>query len=462
MGDPDTPRTPSSVPESEPAGPRLRVMWMSAWAFTALFAVWLMLGVLGLEMKKDTALMIGAEQAATLSPPEIKAAVESRFEWLLALAILAGALPRLNFGIWADKYGGRNVMVLLLLFTAVPTYLLSHASSYAELMICAALFGLAGNSFTVGISWNSAWFPPRQKGLALGVFGAGNVGASGTKLLVILVPTILTLVPLSGLLGGVVPGGWRFVPVLYAGLLLATAAAVWLICPKVDHMPGKGRPMAEMLAPLKYVRVWRFSLYYVVVFGAYVALSAWLPNYYRNTFGVDLRTAALLTALYIFPASLLRPLGGWLSDKYGPRVVTYAVFSGMTLVLIPLCLPVGTLDLGVAWFTVLMVLVGVAMGIGKASVYKYVPNYFPNDVGAVGGLVGALGALGGFLLPPVFGTIGRWTGSPQAAFLALLVLTVGSLGWLHFTVVSIKLREQSASEPESLAVGESVGAGIAK
>jgi NNP family nitrate/nitrite transporter-like MFS transporter len=176
----------------------------------------------------------------------------------------------------------------------------------------------------------------------------------------------------------------------------------------------------------------------VVVFGAYVALSAWLPNYYRNTFGVDLRTAALLTALYIFPASLLRPLGGWLSDKYGPRCVTYTVFAVMLAALIPLCLPTDVLNLGVAAFTVLLVIVGIGMGIGKASVFKYIPNYYPKDVGAVGGLVGLLGALGGFILPPVFGMVGRGTGSPQAAFLALLALTAGSLIWLHFAVVRIK------------------------
>src|SRR5262249_50306796 len=152
------------------------------------------------------------------------------------------------------------------------------------------------------------------------------------------------------------------------------------------------------------------------------ALSAWLPNYYRNTFGVDLRTAALLTALYIFPASLLRPLGGYLSDKYGPRVVTYCVFVGMTLATVPLCLPTDVLDLGVGGFAVLMCGVGVGMGIGKASVYKYVPNSFPKDVGAVGGLVGALGALGGFILPPAFGAIGRWAGSPQSGFLALFAM----------------------------------------
>jgi NNP family nitrate/nitrite transporter-like MFS transporter len=428
-------------------------MWVSTFAFTVLFAVWLMLGVLGLEIKKDTALMLGADAAAAMTPDQVKAAVESRFEWLLAVAILAGSLPRLNFGIWADKYGGRNMMVGLLLFCAVPAYGLALASSYTELLIAAALFGLAGNAFTVGIAWNSAWFPARQKGTALGLFGAGNVGASGTKLLIVLVPSILTLVPVGGYLGGLIPGGWRFVPVLYAGLLVLTAVGVLLICPKRDHCPGRGRPLGEMLAPLKHVRVWRLSLYYVVVFGAYVALSAWLPNYYRNTFGVDLRTAALLTALFIFPASLLRPFGGWLSDKYGPRVVTYAVFIGMTVALVPLCLPPSVVDVGVTGFTVLMFAVGVGMGIGKASVFKYVPNYFPKDVGAAGGLVGALGALGGFVLPPVFGMVGRATGSPQAAFVALLALTVGSLAWLHLVVVGIKRAEAAVPAPELAVAG---------
>jgi NNP family nitrate/nitrite transporter-like MFS transporter len=443
-----TERPPPTDPRDlEPAGPRLQVMWISAWCFTALFAVWLMFGVLGLEVKKDTALMLGPGATATMSPAQIKAAVESRFEWLLAVAILAGSLPRLTFGIWADRYGGRRVMLCLLVGCAIPTYLVSHATSYWQLLAYSALFGFAGNCFTIGVAWNSAWFPNRLKGTAIGVFGAGNVGASGTKLLVFLVPGVLTMVPAAGYLGGLIPGGWRAVPVLYSVMLLLTAALVYFGTPKADHMPGRGRPLGEMLAPLNYVRVWRFSLYYVVVFGAYVALSAWLPNYYRNTFNVDLRTAALLTALYIFPASLLRPLGGWLSDKFGPRVVTYTVFVVMTLATIPLCLPTSILDLGVVGFTVLMFVVGVGMGVGKASVYKYVPNYYPKDVGAVGGLVGALGALGGFILPPVFGAVGRWTGSPQSAFLALLALTVASLAWMHFAVVRIRREERAATLP---------------
>jgi NNP family nitrate/nitrite transporter-like MFS transporter len=271
------------------------------------------------------------------------------------------------------------------------------------------------------------------------------VGASGTKLLVVLVPGILTLIPAGGYLAGWIPTGWRIVPILYAVLLVLMAGAIWLLCPKQDRKPGKGRAMKDMLAPIRNVRVWRLGLYYVVVFGAYVALSAWLPNYYVSTYGVGLQTASLLTALFIFPASLLRPLGGWLSDLYGPRKVTYGVFIGMILALVPLCLPNSMLQLNIAGFTLLLIVVAIGMGIGKASVYKYIPNYFPQDVGAVGGLVGLLGALGGFILPKTFGHLARETGYPQAAFLALLALTTLSLAWLHGVVVTSRRLEPRAA-----------------
>jgi NNP family nitrate/nitrite transporter-like MFS transporter len=396
-----------------------------------MFNGWMMLGVLAPRIKASLGLS------------------SVQIEWLIAAAILAGALGRLSFGIWADRYGGRNVMLMLMLLTVIPTYLFSRAASYQAMLGCVHCFGLAGNAFTVGISWNSAWFPARQQGLALGTFGAGNVGAAGTKLLVGLFPAILTAVPAAGLFGGWLPGGWRFIPALYACLVLVMAGVMWALAPASDPTPGRGRPLAVLLEPLEHLRVWRFSLYYyVVVFGAYVALSGWLPSFYHDTFHLSLPAAALLTATYIFPASLLRPLGGWLSDRFGPRAVTYGVFLVMALGLVALSVPYRTYwgvpyRLSSGTFAALMFVVGCAMGIGKASVFKYVPNYFPDDVGAVGGLVGMLGALGGFVLPPVFGMLARATGTPQAAFLALLALTLWSLAWLHLTVLRIKRAERA-------------------
>jgi NNP family nitrate/nitrite transporter-like MFS transporter len=157
-----------------------RVLWISTAAFTLLFNVWLMLGVLGISVRRELGL------------------TDSQLEWLMAGAILSGAVFRLNFGIWADTYGGRKVMGLLLLGVAIPTYLFSHATTFPQMLFCAILFGMGGNAFSAGIAWNSAWFAQHAKGKALGIFGAGNVGAAGTKMLVAFVPSVLSVIPVAG------------------------------------------------------------------------------------------------------------------------------------------------------------------------------------------------------------------------------------------------------------------------
>jgi MFS transporter, NNP family, nitrate/nitrite transporter len=413
---------PTPIPDAADSAGALRVLTLSTTAFTLLFAVWLMFAVIGIPIQKELGL------------------TDVQFFWLGAIAILSGSLWRLAFGIVTDRVGGKAMFTGLLLFTAIPTYFVSQATSFTELMVLAVLVGLAGNSFNVGISWNSAWFPKNRQGVALGTFGAGNVGASVTKMFG---PLLIALVPAAGIAGGIIPGGWRFVPVLYTVLLVAMAAAVWFLAPKVDRKPGKGRPVIEMLRPLREVRVWRFSLYYVVVFGAYVALSLALPKYYMAVYQLDLGVAALLAALFIFPASLLRPLGGWMSDKYGARVVMYAVFALMTFAAGLLAMPHSILPLDVWSFTALVFLIGVGMGVGKAAVFKYIPDYFPKDVAAVGGLVGLLGALGGFFLPLMFGYLKLWSGWTQTPFVVLFALVAVSFLWLHLVVVGIKRREGS-------------------
>jgi MFS transporter, NNP family, nitrate/nitrite transporter len=373
--------------------------------------VWLMLGVLAVPIKKELGL------------------TTVQFTWLTAIAVLSGSLFRLPFGVLTDRIGGKRLMAALLLWTAVPCFLMSRVHSFGEAMTLAFLFGIAGNSFSVGIAWNAAWFSRQTQGAALGTFGAGNVGASVTKLFG---PKLMLLVPATGALGGLLPGGWRAIPVLYSILLVLMAAVLVTFAPRQDRAPGQGRSFVEMAKPLRDVRVWRFGLYYVVVFGAYVALSMWLPAYYTRVYEIPLTSAALLTAFFIFPASLLRPLGGFLSDKLGGRTVTYAVFVGMTLTSLVLCLPKDLLPLP-AFFVATLVL-GIGMGIGKASVYKYVPEYYPKDVGLVGGLVGTLGALGGFFLPLGFGYGEEFTARPEVCFYLLTAVTVVSLAWLHTTV----------------------------
>jgi len=420
------------------------VLVLSSIGFTLMFAVWLMFGVLGIPIRKELGL------------------TDVQLSWLSAVAILNGSFWRLLLGILADRYGGRKVFTLLVAATIFPCYMVSRATTYEELMVWAFFVGLAGNAFSIGVSWNSAWFPREQKGFALGIFGAGNVGASVTKLIG---PTLIAIVPAVGLAGGWIPGGWRFVPFLYSILLIVLTVVTWFFTPAKDITPGADRPMIEMLKPLKFVRVWRFSLYYVVVFGAYVALSVWLPKYYVDVYGMDLSHAALLTALFIFPASLLRPVGGYFSDKFGARRMMYWVFGIMLAATFLLSLPSGRILLNVptsvepsgqrevvsfamsaTWFTALVFIVGICMGVGKAAVYKYIPEYFPQDVGAVGGLVGMLGALGGFFLPPLFASFYEWTLIPQSTFFLMFLLTAVSFGWLHLTVMSLLQKASPALE----------------
>jgi NNP family nitrate/nitrite transporter-like MFS transporter len=303
----------------------------------------------------------------------------------------------------------------------VASLAILEAGSFATLLVCAGAIGLAGNSFAAGIAWNSAWFPRHRQGVALGTFGAGNVGASVTKLFG---PGLMAAAPAAL--------GWRIVPLAYAVLLLVLAAVVWWWAPLDVPALSQDRSLTSMLSPLRIARVWRFGLYYVVVFGAYVAFSLTLPKYYMTCYGLSLAAAGLLTSLFIFPASLLRPLGGHLSDRVGPRAVMYGVFSTILVCCGALAVDgLAGLRVGVIAFTGLVVVIGVAMGLGKAAVYKYIPEYFPKDIAAVGGLVGTLGALGGFFLPLFFGYLRAWSGLQQIPFLVLLALTAGSLSWLH-------------------------------
>jgi NNP family nitrate/nitrite transporter-like MFS transporter len=396
--------------------PHTSVLVMSTVGFTVFFAVWVMFAIVGIPLREELDLS------------------EGEFALLVAIPILTGSVLRVPIGVLTDKVGGRLIYTALLVFTAIPAYLISHADTYQQLLVLAFFLGMAGTSFAVGIAWVSAWYPPERQGFALGTFGAGNVGASITKLLA---PTLVALIPAAGLAGGVIPGGWRFVPFVYAFMLLGTALAVWLLSPSHDLRPAKGRSVRSQLSPLRYLRVWRFGLYYIVVFGAYVALALWLPKYYVDVYDMDLKAAGFLTALFIFPASLLRPLGGWLSDRLGARAVTYTAFIAMCGALVWLMFP-----LGIVLFTVLVVAVGVTMGIGKASVYKYIADYFPRDVGAVGGLVGAVGGLGGFFLPLIFAWADDKTGRPQSTFAVLLIGSLASLVWLHIVVIHMKRAEK--------------------
>ncbi len=365
------------------------VLGMSTLSFAVNFAVWTMFSIIGIRIKDELGLS------------------ESQFGLMVALPILTGSLVRLPLGLITDRFGGRIVFFIHMLLVAIPIYGLAFASQYWHYLVLGLFVGLAGGSFAVGIAYTSAWFEKERQGTAMGIFGAGNAGAAITNLVA---PMI------------VVAFGWRMVPQVYSVAMLVTAVLFWLFTwTDPAHLKGAAeasqRPtLAKQLAPLAELRVWRFGLYYFFVFGGFVALALWLPKYYIAEYGLDLKTASFITMLFTLPSGLIRALGGWFSDHYGARSVNWGVFWVCLVCLFFLSYPQttmtihgiqGDLSLGIGlnvWlFTFLVFVVGIAQGFGKASVYRIIHDYYPSNMGTVGGMVGVIGGLGGFCLPILFG-----------------------------------------------------------
>jgi NNP family nitrate/nitrite transporter-like MFS transporter len=292
-----------------------RALAMSTLAFTVCFAAWMINGVLVTFLVDNGLYPWNREQMG----------------WLLGVPVLTGAIMRLPAGLLTDTYGGRIVFPLLMLAAAVPMYLLSHADAYSHFLLASLGFGLVGASFAVGVAYTSAWFPPERQGTALGVFGMGNVGAALTTAVA---PALLRMLTE----GGAHPARWRPLPAFYAAALVVTAALFWFLSDDRRRSAGPTSSF-QRLAPLRSVRVWRFGLYYFFVFGSFVALSQWLVPYYVNVYSMSLATAGVLAAAFSLPASVVRALGGWLSDRIGPRGVLYLVFAGSIAILLLLFPP---------------------------------------------------------------------------------------------------------------------------
>ena len=406
------------------------VLTASTTAFTVCFMVWMMFAVIGIPIKQSLGLN------------------ETQFGILVALPVLTGSLIRLPLGMWTDRFGGRIVFFILMLSTVFPIWLISRATEFWHFLVTGLFVGVAGGSFTVGIAYCARWFPKNRQGLAMGIFGVGNIGAAVTKLVA---PTI------------VVAFGWAMVPQVYAVLMLVTAVLFWFFTyTDVEHATGASHvTVKEQLMVLKDPTVWRYSQYYSIVFGGYVALSLWMTKYYISEYGFDLQLAALLAAGFSIPGGVLRAIGGWFSDKYGAHFITWWVLWVSLVCLFFLSYPqtdftIHTvtgpktfhLGLGPTVFTVIMFTMGIAFAIGKASVFKYISDDYPHNIGVVSGVVGMAGGMGGFILPVMFGALVDLTGIRSSAFMLMFGVVWVSLMWMYFTEVRPLSAEQSKLHPE--------------
>jgi len=392
------------------------VLIVSTLAFTVCFMVWMMFGVIGIPLKKTLGLNA------------------TEFGLLTATPVLTGSLIRVPLGIWTDKYGGRIVMTLLMAATVPAIWLMSYATAYWHFLVIGLFVGLAGGSFSVGTPYVARWFPKSRQGMAMGVYGAGNSGSAVNKFVA---PALLVL------------GGWTLVPQVYAAVMLGTVILFWLgSSSDPKHLVPSNTKFSDQLKMLRDPKVLKYCQYYSIVFGGYVALALWMVQYYVGEFGLSIQTAALLAACFSLPGGVLRAVGGILSDKFGAHHVTWWVLWVSWVCLFLLSYPqtdftVLTINgaktfhvgLNVYLFTALMFVLGIAFAFGKASVFKYIGDDFPTNIGTVSGIVGLAGGLGGFVLPIMFGALMDLTGIRSSAFMLMYGVVWVSLIWMYWTEV---------------------------
>jgi NNP family nitrate/nitrite transporter-like MFS transporter len=397
-------------------GQALSVLIVSTLAFTVCFMIWMMFGVIGIPIKK--ALGLNATE----------------FGLLTATPVLTGSLIRVPLGIWTDKYGGRIVMAVLMALTVPAIWMMSYATLYWHFLVIGLFVGLAGGSFSVGTPYVARWFPRSQQGFAMGVYGAGNSGAAVNKFVA---PAL------------VVAFGWAMVPQVYAGIMLGTVSLFWFFSHSdPTHRVASNVKFSEQLKSLNDPKVIKYCQYYSIVFGGYVALSLWMVQYYVGEFGLDIRSAALLAACFSLPGGVLRAVGGWMSDKWGAHSVTWWVMWVSWICLFLLSYPqtdftIATtagpktfhIGLNIYAFTALMFVLGIAFAFGKASVFKYISDDYPGNIGAISGIVGLAGGMGGFVLPIMFGALMDITGIRSSAFMLMYGVVWISLIWMYRTEV---------------------------
>ena len=425
-------------------GQRRWALSASTIGFVASFALWTIFSIIGIEVQKDLSLS------------------DTALGLLVGTPILSGSISRLFIGIMADRFGGRRVMAIVMLLAAAAGFVLSYAETYLEFLAAALVMGVAGGSFAAGVAYVARWYPRERTGTALGIFGMGTFGSAITNFSSFLMVSL----------------GWVTLARIWAAGLAVVAVAFYLLTrddplSASQHRGSATRvSLASQLEPLRRLQVWRFSIYYFFVFGAFVALALWLPRYYIGAYGLSVATAGFLATAFSLPGSVFRALGGFLSDKFGARVIMYWTFGVSVAATFLLSYPTTryivqgidgpiefTLAMGVVPFASLTFVLGFFMSLGMAAVYKHIPVYYPDNVGSVGGLVGMTGGLGGFVLPIAFGAMADLTGVWTSCFMLMFALVATAMLWMHLAIRRMERREmpgirQLPQLPELQGLGE--------
>jgi NNP family nitrate/nitrite transporter-like MFS transporter len=406
-------------------GPRSGSPWLMLAVATVGFAVnfwaWALLSPLGPLFRTEGTL-------GRLS--------ESDVALLVAVPVLVGSLGRIPVGALADRFGGRVMFPLVTAATIVPILFIGFfgLDSYAALLVGGFFLGIGGTAFAVGVPFVSAWFPPERKGLAVGIFGAGMGGTAISA---------LTTVKLYSNAGHRVPF------VITACVLAGYSVLAWLVLRDApNRRPAQGSFMTRLVANAKLPISWQACILYAVAFGGYVAFSVYLPSYLKTAYDLSAADAANRMAGFVVVAVLMRPIGGWLSDRVGPVPVLAA------------CYAIVVVGAGVAATTPLLEHVGTtaflsmaaALGGGSGATFALVAKVTdPARVGGVTGLVGAAGGLGGFVPPLIMGYV---YGRTQSYGIGLTLLSITAALTLLLTLTIVRKTARPASQRHRTATSE--------
>lgn len=359
---------------------------------------------------------------------------ESDVALLVAVPVIVGSLGRIVVGALTDRFGGRVMFPIISSVTIVPILFIAFVAldSYALLLVGGFFLGIAGTAFAVGVPFVNAWFPPERRGLAIGIFGAGMGGTAISA---------LTTVKLFNNVGSKAPF------LITAGVLALYAIAAWLL---LRDAPGRTTPTTSLASRLaanaKLPITWQACVLYAVAFGGYVAFSVYLPAYLKTAHGLTPADAANRMAGFVVVAVIMRPVGGWLSDRFGSIPV---LATGYGVVVVCAAISAGTPPLdGVG--TVAFLAMAAALGSGSGATFALIAQVTdPSRVGGVTGLVGAAGGLGGFVPPLLMGYVYGRTDS-YAIGLWLLSITAALTLVLTLTLVRRTASTQRTSDPRAV------------
>jgi NNP family nitrate/nitrite transporter-like MFS transporter len=343
--------------------------------------------------------------------------------FLTAVPVILGSLLRIPMGMLTDRFGGRRMFAFILGFSALPAILFGYAEGYWQLVGVGFLLGIAGSSFAIGVPFVASWFAAERQGMAVGVYGMGNIG---TAVAALSAPAIVHNWGRPAL-------GW-----ITGGVLVAVAV---LLAVGARDAPRRGTPARYAEVVKAGWRLYRLAFFYFITFGGFVAMALLLPKLLKDWFGYSLFQAGLRAAGFSIAATLARPVGGWLSDRFGAYPVLTLAFAGIAvdaavlavLAPTPRIVPITIACLTLACF----------LGAGNGAVFKLVPLEFPHDAGAAAGIVGAAGGLGGFFPPIAMGLIKDQVGTYTLGFVGLLAATGMCLAlavWLIRTATGPELR----------------------